>query len=100
MWGLLCGGTTDDEPLPDEAEDRLLAFATLVTVAVSTALARDRLRRLPTSLLTRSKSSSSDTPRATSIATCRSAACSSAMRLASPRAGTRTACSASGDSGM
>ena len=41
-----------------------------------------------TSLLTAAKSSSCDTPRATSVATCRNAACSCAIRAASAREGT------------
>jgi signal transduction histidine kinase len=46
VWGVLCAGTTDDEPLPDETDARLAGFAPRVTGAVSSALARDRLRRL------------------------------------------------------
>ena len=54
----------------------------------------------PISRVTVSNSSSSELPRATSVATRRSAACSSASSVASERAGTRTASSASAGSAM
>jgi hypothetical protein len=47
----------------------------------------------PTSRVTAANSSFCETPRATSVATLRSAACSSAIRVASARAGIRTASS-------
>jgi signal transduction histidine kinase len=47
VWGVLCAGAADDdEPLPDGAEEHLRAFAPRATVAISSTLARDRLRRL------------------------------------------------------
>jgi signal transduction histidine kinase len=46
VWGVLCAGMTDDEPLPDETEARMRRFAPLVTVAIAGALAREALRRL------------------------------------------------------
>jgi signal transduction histidine kinase len=46
VWGVLCAGMTDDEALPVDAETRLRGFVPLLTVAISSALAHDRLRRL------------------------------------------------------
>ena len=46
VWGVLCAGMTDDEPLPDDAERRLRRVAPLATIAITGALARERLRRL------------------------------------------------------
>ena len=46
VWGLLCVGTTADEPLPPGTEDRLRDFTELVAIAVSNAQSRDGLRRL------------------------------------------------------
>jgi signal transduction histidine kinase len=37
VWGVICIGTTDAEPLPPDTEDRLVAFTELVATAVSNA---------------------------------------------------------------
>jgi signal transduction histidine kinase/putative methionine-R-sulfoxide reductase with GAF domain len=46
VWGILCVGTTHDEPLPANAGDRLRDFTELIAIAISNAESRDRLRRL------------------------------------------------------
>jgi signal transduction histidine kinase len=43
LWGALVVGTAQDEPLPDDTEQRLSAFAELVSVAVANADAWQRL---------------------------------------------------------
>jgi signal transduction histidine kinase len=43
LWGLVIAGTTDDEPLPPNAEERLAAFIELVATAISNATARAEL---------------------------------------------------------
>jgi GAF domain-containing protein len=46
VWGLLCVGTTESEPLPADTEARLRDFTELVATAISKAQADDNLRRL------------------------------------------------------
>ena len=43
LWGGLIVGTTVDEPLPPDTEDRLAKFAELVAAAISNAEARQEL---------------------------------------------------------
>jgi signal transduction histidine kinase len=45
LWGLAIVGTSADEPLPPDAEDRLAAFTELVGTAISNADARQALER-------------------------------------------------------
>jgi GAF domain-containing protein len=46
LWGLVVAGTTDDESLPPNAEERLAGFTELVATAVSNAQAQEDLRSL------------------------------------------------------
>jgi GAF domain-containing protein len=46
VWGLICVGTTEREPLPADTEARLRDFTELVATAISKAEANDDLRRL------------------------------------------------------
>ncbi len=46
VWGLICVGTTEREPLPVDTEARLRDFTSLVATAISKAQANDDLRRL------------------------------------------------------
>ncbi len=46
VWGLICVGTTEREPLPADTEARLRDFTSLVATAISKAQADDDLRRL------------------------------------------------------
>jgi GAF domain-containing protein len=46
VWGLICVGTTESEPLPADTEARLRDFTELVATAISKAQADDDLRRL------------------------------------------------------
>jgi signal transduction histidine kinase len=46
VWGLICVGTTEREPLPADTEARLRDFTELVATAISKAQADDDLRRL------------------------------------------------------
>jgi GAF domain-containing protein len=46
VWGLICVGTTEREPLPADTEARLRDFTELVATAISKAQANDDLRRL------------------------------------------------------
>jgi PAS domain S-box-containing protein len=46
LWGAICVGSTEDEPLPDDSEARLSAFTELVATSISNAEARDNLRGL------------------------------------------------------
>jgi GAF domain-containing protein len=46
VWGAICVGTTDTEPLPRGIEDRLDRFTELVATAISNADAREHLRGL------------------------------------------------------
>jgi signal transduction histidine kinase len=43
LWGLVVAGTTRDEPLPPDAEERLSGFTELVATAISNATARAEL---------------------------------------------------------
>jgi signal transduction histidine kinase len=43
LWGLVIAGTTGDEPLPPNAEERLAGFTELVATAISNATARTEL---------------------------------------------------------
>jgi GAF domain-containing protein len=43
LWGLVVVGSTADEPLPSDAEERLVAFTELVATAISNATARAEL---------------------------------------------------------
>jgi signal transduction histidine kinase len=43
LWGLVIAGTTGDEPLPPDAEERLAGFTELVATAISNATARAEL---------------------------------------------------------
>jgi GAF domain-containing protein len=43
LWGLVIAGTTGDESLPPDAEERLTGFAELVATAISNATARAEL---------------------------------------------------------
>jgi GAF domain-containing protein len=46
VWGLICVGTPEREPLPADTEPRLRDFTELVATAISKAQADDDLRRL------------------------------------------------------
>jgi GAF domain-containing protein len=46
LWGLVVAGTTRDEPLPSDAEERLTGFTELVATAISNAQAQEDLRSL------------------------------------------------------
>jgi GAF domain-containing protein len=46
IWGAIVTTGTEEEPLPDGAEDRFTAFTELVAVAISNAKAREDLRRI------------------------------------------------------
>ena len=46
VWGLICVGTTESEPLPADTEARLRDFTELLATAISKAQADDDLRRL------------------------------------------------------
>jgi GAF domain-containing protein len=46
VWGAICLGTTDGEPLPPGTEDRLERFTALVATAISNADSRERAARL------------------------------------------------------
>jgi signal transduction histidine kinase len=46
VWGLICVGTTEREPLPADTEARLRDFTGLVATAISKAQAHDDLGRL------------------------------------------------------
>jgi len=46
VWGLMCVGTAEREPLPGDTEARLGEFTELVGTAISNAESRDRRRRL------------------------------------------------------
>jgi GAF domain-containing protein len=46
LWGLVIAGTTGDEPLPPDAEQRLAGFTELVATAISDAQAQEDLRSL------------------------------------------------------
>jgi GAF domain-containing protein len=43
LWGLVVAGTTQDEPLPPNAEERLAGFTELVATAIANAQAHDDL---------------------------------------------------------
>jgi GAF domain-containing protein len=43
LWGLVVAGTTRDDPLPSNAEERLAGFTELVATAISNATARAEL---------------------------------------------------------
>ena len=43
LWGLVIAGTTGDEPLPPNAEERLTGFSELVATAISNATTRAEL---------------------------------------------------------
>jgi signal transduction histidine kinase len=45
-WGLLCVGRKDGRLLPADTEERLAKFGELVSIAISDAQARDRLRAM------------------------------------------------------
>jgi PAS domain S-box-containing protein len=44
VWGMASGGTTGDEPMPADTEERLTDFADLVATAIASAAARDELQ--------------------------------------------------------
>ena len=44
VWGLACGGTVGDEPMPADTEERLADFADLVATAIANAATRDELQ--------------------------------------------------------
>jgi GAF domain-containing protein len=46
LWGLVIAGTTGDEPLPPNAEERLAGFSELVATAISNAQAHEDLTGL------------------------------------------------------
>ena len=46
IWGAIVTTGTDEEPLPEDAEERFTAFTELVAVAISNAKAREDLRRV------------------------------------------------------
>lgn len=46
VWGVMGVGGTDEAPLPDDIETRLIAFTDLVATAIANMQARDDLRRL------------------------------------------------------
>jgi GAF domain-containing protein len=46
LWGLVVAGTTRDEPLPPDAEERLAAFTELTATAISNAQAHEDLASL------------------------------------------------------
>jgi GAF domain-containing protein len=46
LWGLVIVGTTGDEPLPPDAEERLAGFTELVATAISNTEARQALERV------------------------------------------------------
>src|SRR5207237_7390496 len=46
VWGLICVGVMEREPLPVDTEARLRDFTELVATAISKAQANDDLRRL------------------------------------------------------
>jgi PAS domain S-box-containing protein len=46
LWGVLVAGTTQDEPLPPETEDRLGEFTDLVATAIANVEARTEVERL------------------------------------------------------
>jgi GAF domain-containing protein len=46
LWGLVIAGTTLDEPLPPDCEERLAAFTELVATAIANAQAHDDLTGL------------------------------------------------------
>jgi signal transduction histidine kinase len=46
VWGAVCVGTTEAEPLPPDTEDRLFAFTELVALAISNTEAREHVARL------------------------------------------------------
>jgi GAF domain-containing protein len=46
VWGALCVGTTDAEPLPADTEERLGRFTDLVATAISNLESRDRVTQL------------------------------------------------------
>jgi PAS domain S-box-containing protein len=46
IWGAIAAVSTAEQPLPDDAEPRLVEFTELVATAISNAQARDDLRRL------------------------------------------------------
>src|SRR5262249_59317087 len=46
LWGLVIAGTTGDEPLPSDAEERLAGFTELVATAISNAQAQSDLKSL------------------------------------------------------
>jgi len=91
-----------DEPI-GKSVSRALQAATSV-IASSAPKRINDAGSAPTSQLiswlTAAKISSCETPRATSVATRRSAVCSWATRVASPRAGTRTVSSPSAAAAM
>jgi PAS domain S-box-containing protein len=46
VWGAIAAVSTPQQPLPDDAEDRLVDFTNLVGTAISNMQARDDLRKL------------------------------------------------------
>ncbi|MGO9928428.1 MAG: GAF domain-containing protein [Mycobacterium sp.] len=44
VWGMASGGTTGDEPMPADTEERLADFADLVATAIASAAARDEVQ--------------------------------------------------------
>jgi signal transduction histidine kinase len=46
LWGMLAVGTADSEPVAPDADTRLRDFTALVASAISSAVSRERLRRL------------------------------------------------------
>ena len=46
IWGAIAAVSTGEQPLPDDAEDRLVEFTELVGTAISNAEAHEGLRRL------------------------------------------------------
>jgi signal transduction histidine kinase len=46
VWGLICAGTTEREPLPADTEERLARFTEVIATAIANSEARDDLARL------------------------------------------------------
>jgi signal transduction histidine kinase len=46
IWGLICVGTTEREPLPADTEERLAGFTEVIATAIANSEARDDLGRL------------------------------------------------------
>jgi hypothetical protein len=91
-----------DEPIGKSVWRALQAATSVIASSASRRIndAGSAPTSQPISWLTAAKISSCETPRATSVATRRSAVCSWATRVASPRAGTRTVSSPSAAAAM